>query len=153
MLGLRPRRGFLTGWLRWLASERDLVVEREEARALLDYFGIARFANALPGDLAYGHRKLVELARALAQRPTLMLLDEPIAGLNEEEMREIVAAIERLKGLGLTVLVVEHNMSFVMQVSDTVTVLDYGCNIGEGTPSAIKRDPKVIAAYLGQEAA
>ena len=152
MLGLSPRCGFLAGWLRWMASERDLLEERKEARALLDYFGIGRFADALPGDLAYGHRKLVELARALAQRPTLMLLDEPIAGLNEEEVREIILVIERLKGLGLTVLVVEHNMNFVMQVSDTVTVLDYGRNIGEGAPSEIKRDPKVIAAYLGQAA-
>ncbi|MFZ5779905.1 MAG: ABC transporter permease subunit [Pseudomonadota bacterium] len=153
MLGLRPRYGFVAGWLRWLADGRDLTAERAEAMALLEYFGIARFADSLPGDLAYGHRKLCELARALAQRPTLMLLDEPIAGLNEEEVREIVAVIGRLKMLGLTILVVEHNMTFVMQVSDTVTVLDYGRKIGEGTPDAIRRDPAVIAAYLGQEAA
>ncbi len=153
MLGLRPRHGFLGGWLRWLVNGRDLAAERAEAMALLDYFGIARFADSLPGDLAYGHRKLSELARALAQRPALMLLDEPIAGLNEEEVREIVSVIGRLKALGLTILVVEHNMTFVMQVSDTVTVLDYGRKIGEGTPAAVKRDPAVIAAYLGQEAA
>lgn len=153
MLGLRPRRGFLSGWLRWLVNGRDLAAERAEAMTLMDYFGIGRFADSLPGDLAYGHRKLCELARALAQRPTLMLLDEPIAGLNEEEVREIVAVIGRLKALGLTILVVEHNMTFVMQVSDTVTVLDYGRKISEGTPAVIKRDPAVIAAYLGQEAA
>jgi ABC-type branched-subunit amino acid transport system ATPase component/ABC-type branched-subunit amino acid transport system permease subunit len=153
MLGLRPRHGFVAGWLRWLVDGRDLAAERAEAMALLEYFGIARFADCLPGDLAYGHRKLCELARALAQRPTLMLLDEPIAGLNEEEVREIVAVIGRLKELGLTILVVEHNMTFVMQVSDTVTVLDYGRKIGEGTPDVIRRDPAVIAAYLGQEAA
>jgi ABC-type branched-subunit amino acid transport system ATPase component/ABC-type branched-subunit amino acid transport system permease subunit len=153
MLGLRPRHGFLSGWLRWLVNGRDLVAERAEAMTLMDYFGIGRFADSLPGDLAYGHRKLCELARALAQRPTLMLLDEPIAGLNEEEVREIVAVISRLKALGLTILVVEHNMTFVMQVSDTVTVLDYGRKISEGTPAVIKRDPAVIAAYLGQEAA
>lgn len=153
MLGLRPRHGFLSGWLRWLVNGRDLAAERAEAMTLMDYFGIGRFADSLPGDLAYGHRKLCELARALAQRPTLMLLDEPIAGLNEEEVREIVAVISRLKALGLTILVVEHNMTFVMQVSDTVTVLDYGRKISEGTPAVIKRDPAVIAAYLGQEAA
>lgn len=153
MLGVRPRHGFLSGWLRWLVNGRDLAAERAEAMTLLDYFGIGRFADSLPGDLAYGHRKLCELARALAQRPTFMLLDEPIAGLNEEEVREIVAVIGRLKTLGLTILVVEHNMTFVMQVSDTVTVLDYGRKISEGTPAAIKRDPAVIAAYLGQEAA
>lgn len=153
MLGLRPRHGFLSGWLRWLFNGRDLAAERAEAMTLMDYFGIGRFADSLPGDLAYGHRKLCELARALAQRPTFMLLDEPIAGLNEEEVREIVAVIGRLKALGLTILVVEHNMTFVMQVSDTVTVLDYGRKISEGTPAVIKRDPAVIAAYLGQEAA
>lgn len=153
MLGLPRRRGFLRSWARWLISDADLRKERDEALRLLAFFGIERFADSLPGDLSYGHRKLCELARALAQKPSLMLLDEPIAGLNEGEVQEIVTMIQRLKALGITVLVVEHNMTFVMGVSDVVSVLDYGRKIGEGTPAEIQRNEAVITAYLGQEAA
>lgn len=152
MLGLQQQGSLVGGWLRWLVSDAALRAERAEALRLLGFFGIERFADVLPGDLAYGHRKLCELARALAQRPTLLLLDEPIAGLNEGEMVEIMAVIRRLKSLGVTILLVEHNMTFVMGVSDTVSVLDYGRKIGEGTPAEIQRNQAVITAYLGQEA-
>jgi ABC-type branched-subunit amino acid transport system ATPase component/ABC-type branched-subunit amino acid transport system permease subunit len=149
MLGLQTGSGFTRGWLRWLATDAEERGERAEALRLLRFFGIERLADALPGDLPYGHRKLCELARALAQRPTMLFLDEPIAGLNEGEAREIMEKIRGLKALGMTVLLVEHNMSFVMQLSDTVTVLDYGRKIGEGAPDIVQRDPAVIAAYLG----
>jgi ABC-type branched-subunit amino acid transport system ATPase component len=152
MLGLRDRRGFLGGWFGWLASDAEERAEREAAMRLLRFLRIERFADALPGDLAYGHRKLCELARALAQQPTMLLLDEPIAGLNEEEAREVMARIRGLKALGVTVLLIEHNMTFVMELSDTVSVLDYGRKIAEGTPAQVRANKEVITAYLGAEA-
>jgi ABC-type branched-subunit amino acid transport system ATPase component/ABC-type branched-subunit amino acid transport system permease subunit len=151
MLGLQRGRSFVPGWLHWLVSDSEERADRAEATRLLRYFNIERLADSLPGDLPYGHRKLCELARALAQNPTMLFLDEPIAGLNEGEALDIMAKIRGLKALGVTVLLVEHNMSFVMELSDTVTVLDYGRKIGEGAPAVVKRDPVVIAAYLGTE--
>ena len=153
MLGIPRSHEFLAGFVTWLFTDRELAMTRAEAMQFLEFFGIARFANVLPGDLAYGHRKLCELARALAQRPTLMLLDEPIAGLNEEEVREVTAAIRTLSDLGVTVLLVEHNMTFVMGLCETVTVLDYGVKIAEGPPASVQRNQAVITAYLGTEVA
>lgn len=153
MLGLRGGRGLLPGWLEWLASDAEERHDRAEALRLLRFFGIERLADRMPDDLPYGHRKLCELARALAQRPKMLLLDEPIAGLNESEAREVMARIRALKALGVTILLVEHNMTFVMELSDTISVLDYGRKIAEGSPAQIKADPAVIAAYLGAEAA
>jgi ABC-type branched-subunit amino acid transport system ATPase component/ABC-type branched-subunit amino acid transport system permease subunit len=153
MLGIPRSHEFLGGFVTWLFTDRELAMTRAEAMHFLEFFGIARFANVLPGDLAYGHRKLCELARALAQRPTLMLLDEPIAGLNEEEVREVTAAIRTLRDLGVTVLLVEHNMTFVMGLCEIVTVLDYGVKIAEGPPASVQRNQAVITAYLGTEVA
>lgn len=153
MLGLQRKRGLLSGWLRWLVSDAEEREDREEAMRLLRFFNIERFADTLPGELAYGHRKLCELARALAQRPKMLLLDEPIAGLNESEAREIMSKIRSLKALGVTILLVEHNMTFVMELSDTISVLDYGKKIAEGPPSEIQANEVVIKAYLGAEVA
>ena len=152
MLGM-PRRDTLAGdFMQWLLGSKHEAEERAAALALLDTVGLRAYAHHRPADLSYGHRKLVELARAIAQQPAVLLLDEPVAGLNPTEAREIAKVVRRLRESGVAVLLVEHNMEFVMDLSDTVTVLDFGNPIASGTPALIQRDPAVLRAYLGTEA-
>jgi branched-chain amino acid transport system permease protein len=121
------------------------------ALAALDFVGIAARAGARVGSLSYGHQRLVEIARALAGSPNLLFLDEPGAGLNHVEKDELVRLLKRLKGRGLTVLIIDHDMAMVEQVADHITVLNFGKRIADGTPSEVLRHPDVIAAYLGEE--
>jgi branched-chain amino acid transport system ATP-binding protein len=122
---------------------------RENARALLDFVGLARWAGAAAEAMPYGALKRLEIARALAARPKLLLLDEPAAGLNPTETRELDELIRRIGARGVTVVLVEHNMKLVMEISQRVLVLDQGRRLAEGAPAAVSADPRVVEAYLG----
>jgi branched-chain amino acid transport system permease protein len=123
---------------------------RERAMSALGFVGMADRADAIVKSLPYGHQRLVEIARALAGQPKLLLLDEPAAGLNQTEKQHLVGLLLRLRALGLTIFLIEHDISLIEQVSDRITVLNFGRKIAEGDPSEVLRHPDVIAAYLGE---
>jgi branched-chain amino acid transport system ATP-binding protein len=149
---LRGRAGFLSGMLRLPWTRREEAEVRARALDAMGFLGIDALADADATSLAYGQQRAVELARALAGEPRMLLLDEPAAGLNMRETRDLGRLISRIRARGITVLLVEHDMSLVMDVSDEVVVLSYGERIADADPGAVQRDPQVIRIYLGEDA-
>jgi branched-chain amino acid transport system ATP-binding protein len=148
---LRSRAGFVAGMLHLPRARREDDEVRERALELMDFLGIAALADVEATSLAYGQQRAVELARALACDPQMVLLDEPAAGLNMRETRDLAKLITRIRDRGITVLLVEHDMSLVMGISDEVAVLSYGEKIADADPGSVQRDPQVIRVYLGEE--
>jgi len=124
---------------------------REEALGFLDFVGLAKYAESTSSSLAYGLQRRLEIARALATKPRLLLLDEPAAGMNPQEAIEMVQLISRIRERGLAILLIEHHMKVVMSISDEILVLDHGIPISHGAPEKVRNDPQVIKAYLGEE--
>lgn len=147
---LRSRAGFMASMLRMPWTRREEQAIRGKAMELLELLEIAAYADVDATSLAFGQQRAVEFARALALEPTLLLLDEPAAGLNIHETAEIGRLIARIRDLGITVLLVEHDMSLVMEISDDIVVLSFGQKIAEDVPAAIQDNPEVIKVYLGE---
>ena len=148
---VHSRAGFLSSMMGLPWTRREQRAVRDKALEIMGFLGVEDLADVEASSLAYGQQRIIELGRALACEPKLLLLDEPAAGLNMRETREMAKLIARIRDRGVTVLLVEHDMTLVMNISDEVLVLSYGEKIADDKPLAVQKNPEVVRVYLGED--